>query len=1212
MAESPYKGLIPYSEEDAPYFFGREAEAAIIIANLQASGLTLIYGESGVGKSSVLRAGVAAHLHRQALTHIADFGMPEAVPVVFSNWRDDPVAGLSEAVRAAVAAILPPDQAPPLPPATRTLVETLDFWSELAGADLLIILDQFEEYFLYHSGEEHPGSFAVEFPRAVARPDLRANFLIAIREDGLAQLDRFKGRIPNLFDNYLRILHLDRDAARTAILAPVAEFNRRHPELPAVQVEPALVEAVLSQVEVGQVALGEPEDDAPDARPGSGEIETPYLQLVMTRLWEEELAQTPVGPHTLRLATLDRLGGAQRIVRSHLDAVMSALPPAEQEISARLFRQLVTSSGAKIAYSAADLADYAGLPEARITPILEKLAGANVRILRPVPPAVDQPGPPRWEIFHDVLAAAVLDWRARQARTREREEAAAQLAAERRRANRFRFGFIGVSALVLALVGLILFAFQQRARAEDARADALRQGEVARAERDAAETARAAAQEAQRVAFARELASASVANLPNDPERSTLLALEAVRTSTAAAKPALREAEEALHRAVVTSRLERSLRGHTNAVTGVAVSPDGTRIASASQDGTAKVWEMATGREIVAIATGATSSMPFTVSFSPDGRRIAASRGATSGSPGGPPSGAMGGGMGGGMGGTAESVPGAIGIWDAASGAEVQRFEGRIGTVIAVAFSPDGTRLASAGNDRVVRLWDVASGRQLLALTGHRSTINSLAFSPDGASLASAGGNNDPRVFIWDLATGAQRRAFAAHPTAVLGVAYSPDGRRLATAGQEGVAKVWDADSDALLFSIFGHTGNMREVAFSGDGSRIATANDDGLVKIWTAADGQPLLTLAGHGSGIQGVAWTPDSARIVSASRDGTARIWDVSTGGGAEWLTIPTATGTSDGAALSRDGALLATAGSDGRARLWDARTGRALAVLTGHPSEVNGVAVSPDNRQVATAGRDQTVRVWDAAGGGEQQRLAGHTDEVFDVVYSLDGSRLASVGRDSQVIVWESATGQQLWRFAAPGGDGPYRVAFSPDGSLLATGLFSGATLLMDAATGAEVRRLPGTSRINGLAFSPDGKLLATTGNDGLVHIWDVVSGAPLRTLSGHGGQTYGVAFSPDGRRLATSSVDATLRVWDVDPGEGRESLPLTLYGHSGAIYRVAWSPDGTRLVSTSRDGTSRVYAVPVDDITSIAQQRVTRGLTPAECGQFLHTTPCPPRP
>jgi formylglycine-generating enzyme required for sulfatase activity len=435
---TPYIGLIPYAEQDAPFFFGRERERAMITANLMASRLTVLYGPSGAGKSSVLRAGVEHTLREQAQRNLEEHGEPELAVVVFSNWRDNPIVGLSlavhEAVKRTLATMNLADDSSPVP---HDLVESLEAWTKRLNGELLIILDQFEEYFLYHAQEDGEGTFAVEFPRAVNSIGLRVNFLVSLREDALSKLDRFKGRIPNLFDNYLRIAHLSRDAARDAIEKPLEEYNRRQTyEADRVTIEPALVEAVLSQVQTGRVTLArEGSGSVGDShQPVESTIETSYLQLVMMRLWDEEIQ---AGSHTLQLMTLNRLEGAEHIVRTHLDSVMNSLSPDERDIAAEVFRYLVTPSGTKIAYTVTDLVAYTRTSSTQLISVLERLSGSGLRVLRTVDPPPDQPRETRYEIFHDVLAAAILDWRGRYMQEKEKRELERHLAeeAEKQRAS---------------------------------------------------------------------------------------------------------------------------------------------------------------------------------------------------------------------------------------------------------------------------------------------------------------------------------------------------------------------------------------------------------------------------------------------------------------------------------------------------------------------------------------------------------------------------------------------------------------------------------------------------------------------------------------------------------------------------------------------------------------------------------------------------------
>ena len=457
LPPAPYKGLVPYTDRDYALFFGRDSERAIIVANLRSSRFTLLYGPSGVGKSSVVGAGVVHFLRERARQNSLKRGAPEFAVVYFNQWRDNPVVALLGAVRQAVQEALGKTFADGEAFAAKALGEQLEIWSERVDGALLILLDQFEDYFLYHPNEDGPGTFAYEFPLVVADTQARVNFVVSIREDALAKLDRFEGRIPTLFDNYIRVDHLDRDAARSAITKPIDQYNKGVGDAGLrVTIEPALVEAVLDETKTGRVSLGDSgvgavkdELEVGEQEDGTARIETPFLQLVMTRLWDEELR---AGSRTLRLETLKRLGGAERIVRTHLDKTMNTLPAKERAAAAGMFHYLVTPSGAKIAHTARDLAEYTGHQEKDLVPVLEKMSASGIRILRPVAPPPDQmDAPTRYEIFHDVLAPAMLDWRRRYY--------------QERRSRLIYFASGAAALVVIALVGLLWFNLRQSQQA---------------------------------------------------------------------------------------------------------------------------------------------------------------------------------------------------------------------------------------------------------------------------------------------------------------------------------------------------------------------------------------------------------------------------------------------------------------------------------------------------------------------------------------------------------------------------------------------------------------------------------------------------------------------------------------------------------------------------------------------------------------------------
>lgn len=439
LPAAPYAGLRPYSEDDAPFFFGREKLGQILIDNLRAKRLTLVYGASGVGKSSVLRAGVEYQLHRLAQENLELRGTPQFAIAVFREWlewKEDPISGLRACVQNAVRRVLA-DPEVVLDPSSTSLAESFQGLAGRVGGDLLIILDQFEDYFLVSDQPNGEGTFSYEFQRLVNRPDLRVNFLISIREDAYSKLDRFKDDISSVFDNSLEIGHLDTEAAREAILKPIQQYNRFYAAAnEQIALEPELVEEVLRQVRTGQLSMWDATHRAvAEKGPESNleaTIETPFLQLVMTALWKAELGK---GSTVLKRQTLDGLGGAQKIVTTHLEQALEKLSESEKALAAIAFGDLVTPSGDKRACTAFDIAEGAELNKEQLTGLLEKLSRGNNRILRSYA-LPDVKGESSYEIFHDVLARPILDWRRRyreDQRSKEKKRKADEELAEAKR-----------------------------------------------------------------------------------------------------------------------------------------------------------------------------------------------------------------------------------------------------------------------------------------------------------------------------------------------------------------------------------------------------------------------------------------------------------------------------------------------------------------------------------------------------------------------------------------------------------------------------------------------------------------------------------------------------------------------------------------------------------------------------------------------------------
>ncbi len=383
---------------------------------------------------------------------------------------------------------------------------------------------------------------------------------------------------------------------------------------------------------------------------------------------------------------------------------------------------------------------------------------------------------------------------------------------------------------------------------------------------------------------------------------------------------------------------EFALKGHTDKVCSVAFSADGKRLTSASADQTVKVWDATTG-EVLHTTQKVHSGAITSVAISAEGKRLASA-----------------------------SADQTVKVWDATSGQETVTLRGHNHWVHAVAFTSNGKRLASGNGDipgffwpskpGELRVWDATSGEVLLTLKGHTSAVMSVAFSGDGKRLASAG---DQTVKVWDATSGEELLTLKGHTSTVMGVAFSADGTRLASASLDQTVKVWDATSGQETLTLKGHTDGVESLAFSADGERLASASRDKTVKVWDAASGVELLTLHGHTGAVKAVAFSSDGKRLASASWDQTVKVWNATSG--QETHTLKGHTDRVLSVAFSADGKRLASASEDKTVKLWDATSGQETLTLKEHTDAVESLAFSADGERLASASRDKTVKVWDA---------------------------------------------------------------------------------------------------------------------------------------------------------------------------------------------------------------------------------------------------------
>jgi WD40 repeat protein len=564
----------------------------------------------------------------------------------------------------------------------------------------------------------------------------------------------------------------------------------------------------------------------------------------------------------------------------------------------------------------------------------------------------------------------------------------------------------------------------------------------------------------------------------------------------------------------------RRVRGHSAAVVDAVFSPDGRTVATASFDKTVKLWDAGTGREVRTLAAEHDDNLTA-IAYSTDGRMLA-----------------------------------------------VGEFKGRI------------------------HIWDPATGAELHTFT-HDRQVSALAFSPDGTLIASASWDVGDQVVVRELATGAIRHRLAVGDMPATAIGFSRDGRLLA-AGGTGVTFLWDAATGRQLHSLTGQDGIIHDLAFSA-GGLLATASRKGTVRIWSAEDGRSVRTFTLAGPGLS-VAFSPDD-RLIAYTDGESGRLASAATG--EPVLDLAESEAALASIAFSSDGSRLVTAGGKAtEATLWDAASGRLLRVLGPRPIGLHALSFAGDGARLATGDDDGTIRVWEL-GGRPPWSPGAHDDVVRTLEFAPDASHLLSGGHDHRLRMWDLSGRTQRWEVDtggpvfdatfAPGGeriavagkgvqlrrvdtgaaidvrlgsDQIFAVAYRPDGALAAAA--TGRRLHQWSATGAPAPERTLQARV--LAWSPDGETLAAGGDDGTISLWPATGEGTAVEMARHWWTVLALAFRPDGKRLV-STGDQSVRVWD--PKTQAHLMELT--GHTHTALAAAFRRDGGLLATAAADGT-----------------------------------------
>ncbi len=557
-----------------------------------------------------------------------------------------------------------------------------------------------------------------------------------------------------------------------------------------------------------------------------------------------------------------------------------------------------------------------------------------------------------------------------------------------------------------------------------------------------------------------------------------------------------------------------------------------------------------------------------------------------------------------------------INLWDATTGTTTGALRGHEGPVYALAYSPDGKRLASGSADKTIRLWEPASGKEAAVLLGHEQGVEWLTYSPDGQRICSLDGQSgrlwdattgqviavlagpvrkltaiftadsrrlviglDRQVCLYDASTGRRIAGLGSHAHQVINLAISPDGKRVASHGEnEDHIHLWDAVTGQEVAVLRADIEYAAALAFSPDGSRLVSGSvyPDNTVRLWDASTGRQIAEMRGHKNTIRSVAFSLDGRRLVTASQAQTVWLWDGATGESIARLDGHTESVWN--AIFSPDGRRVITASADQTLRLWDATSGERIAVLRGHKQAVSGAAFAEHGSLLVSRSADGESRVWDMELAERNGILRGHESFVYDVAFSPDGTQAASASWDGTVRLWDVTTGLQTavlrHDFCHSKAKIVSSVAWHPGGGRLATVSRGDTITIWDLATGEPLQVFTGpTGDWNGdvrAVFNQAGTLLASASRDGSVRLWNVATWEPAGLLTGHQGPVLDVAFSPDGRQLASVGFDRTVRLWDVAIRTAVKVLPGDAEG-----YRIAYGADGRLIAAGSLGGTVRLW-------------------------------------
>lgn len=1147
--------------------------------------LTIIHGSSGVGKSSMLNAGLVPALrYRQMGDRIA---LPLIVQV-YTDWMGNITKQLAEAL-----AIEPVTSTPP-----KTNFETFCHLLQHAqNRNLLIVIlfDQFEEFFFVCQKSTEQNLFCQFLNRCLNSPFVKV--VISLREDYL---------------HYL--LSCEQTVSLDAIGNNILDKNVRYPlrDLAPDKAKSTIEKLTANSQFYMQTALIE--TLVQDLAQESGAVRPVELQVVGEQLQEE-------GIHTLdKYLQLGDSAKArkQKLVLRSLCVAIEDCGPANEEITWKVLFSLIDDKGRRPLKTKQEIAtSINGHPNhthQTLDLILEILVGAGLVFLH-----LEEPTN-RYQLVHDYLVEPIQQ-KYNETFQKLKQQLAASQAAEKSSQQQLEKRNRELNRLLKITLGLILLLLGATLSTATFWRNAEKQKQALQQQREQVELQKQRAEQQSKIAEINEMkaeiaatsASAEALFLDNKPFDALMEALRAVRrlqtfrhtiatggsisqNSATTRRVSTADIElqvaAALQQAIYRSEKESNrLEGHRNAVWDVRFSHDGRFIASASNDKTIRIWQP-NGR-LVQVLDRPTASLS-SVDFSIDGRWIGAG-----------------------------DTDGNLYLWQRTNGQYQLVQTLKAGEkVYSVRFSPKGNLVAAAGDSTQVKLWQRQpngsySQQATQTLSGHAEVVRSVQFRQDGDWLVTAGVQG--KIRLWRQGRGGRyqlRRTIAAHDRKINFLDFAPNGQIFASASDDKTIKLWNLQGERLR-TFSGHQKWVYALSFSPDSQSLVSASGDGKAILWDVASGEKKREFEVHTDGVTSVDFSPNGNLIATGSWDKTVRLWKL------ESTSLPRLRAHEQrvyGVGFSPDGQTIATGSSDRSVKIWN-RQGELLQSWQAHASGLYDVSFAPNGDMLASASHDCTVKLWDPSGTAiatltdpslaDKKDLPGncapnpsHADRTYQAAFDPQGKLVATASRDGTVKIW-SLSGQLLHTLAAHQGR-VNSVAFSANGQLLASA-GDDRQILLWRRNGELVGTVTTSkdpfghqSYITDIAFSPDGKRLVSAGWDNTVKLWRLPTNSRSATRSvstaatppktvrdrsllvdtlyrGYNDSVNSVAFRPDGKAIASANWDGTIKLWSRDG-----SLLKALHGHESGVLDVSFSPDGQTLVSTSADSTAILWNLDLQDL------------------------------